>query len=82
MVVASGVLAACGAATPKVSSGETSTHTVTDMSGAKVAVPRKVDRIAEQFPAILANDLAAPVPHRPSNASEPMDRKQRRIGST
>lgn len=56
-VAGAGVLAACGSSTPQGSSGHRSSHTVTDMSGAKVSVPRKVDRIAEQFPAHTVTDL-------------------------
>ena len=52
----SGVLAGCGTST-QTSSAQGATHTITDMSGAKVRVPRKVNRIAEQFPAHTVTDL-------------------------
>jgi iron complex transport system substrate-binding protein len=36
---------------------EPATHVVTDMSGTTVVVPRRVDRIAEQFPAHTVTDI-------------------------
>lgn len=56
-VATSVVVAGCGGSTPQGASGDRSSHTVTDMSGAKVDVPRRVDRIAEQFPAHTVTDL-------------------------